>query len=977
MSEPSLLERIAAPVTLQTAWDSVRRKAGAAGVDRVSVTAWERDAPARLAALSAAVLDGSWRPSAVLRVYPSNDPKRPLGIPTVGDRLLQRAIADVLAPRLDPLLSPAAWAYRKGRSVPQALAEVERHLEAGCRFFLRTDIESFFDRIDQERLLAALAPHVPDERVLRMVGRIIRARVLEGATEHLATEGVPQGAGLSPLLSNVYLRPVDAALLAAGYPFVRYADDMLVVAHSAEETADALDLLARETDALGLKLGPRKTERGHVGEGFTFLGVRFGPEGRGPARRSLEALHARADELVRGAAPPPEGTDGNASTAAQEYALGALRDLLDRWSEHYGWLRAVDVLSHPVLLGLVVSEAPTQRQRQKGLAARRKRLSGSAPAWVHAALAEQWAAWDLPAPLLIDVAAAVRAATDGRTEDAAPLRPRLLVALAVAPERGDGVLAALADPGGDGLAAALGAAGRPALAHLVREGLFDRREGAATDTEAAAGRPPGAALAPPGDVEALAGALDAVFVGRDGLHGVLAPDARGQPTVCPVRRPLTADRWRAHLEGSGTLALYPLRADGTLRVGVLRVRVPRSALVGPTRPETLAGQVLDAAARLVRAAERLGLPVLHEHLAPAGGRIERRIWAPLAGPLPLRDARALLVRLRSEAGEILPPVLCEAVPANDHAARDEGPSVLLPLAPGAAFEDVAGRPLADPSRRVREMRWWTPAQVFALVRRGPLAPDRLAARGRDPRAVFHKLARIERVAAGCAVLRALTAKALDLGLLEGVEVQTLFEFLGHVPVQGREALVRLAAIVGEDAERVVDRRLARLGAHPVSCGRIRQRLPALTCRVGCDCRFQGIDRWAYPTPVLHTLRVTDIPAFRGAKRPPAAGPPPQAPRPADAAMAARPEVPPSGGETDPFVALADRWLALRSQVEGVQRALARAEAALHAHFDAVGSDALRTPRGTLVRIWDEHGRYDLQIQIGAPAPESPTKGEDP
>ena len=837
-----LLRRVASIGTLAAAWRAVRQRAGAPGIDRVSVVAFAERADTELQRLSEELAGGAYRPAPALRVYPAHDRKRPLAIPTVRDRIVQRAVASVLGPVLEPTFADAAFAYRKGRSVQGALRTVDGHLGDGLRYYLRTDVEKFFDRIDQERLLRELRRDVEDEALLRLVRRLVRARVLEGAAAELMHEGVPQGSALSPLLSNVYLRPFDQAVLAAGYPLVRYADDMLVVCRTHDQTADALDLLTREAAALGLRLGPRKTQRGHLGDGFTFLGVRFGPEGRGPARGALVALEQRAADLVAAVGASGDGTE----------AVAALGALLRRWERYHGPLQPRDCGSLAVALGclLQLGSGDLDRPRSRAFGSWRLRhaVVRGAPGWLHVAAAEAWAAVEHEAALLWDAAAAL-AGHDGGLSDAG--RRRLAAALGVSSEQASAVLEALAR-GSDELAGLLGAAGRSRLAAVVRRGLLRTKE---TST-----RGGGAAAEPTAIVDdAVRQRLAELVSGAEGRHAMRQPDGRGHLRYLAVPRPLASARWAAHLSGEAQLAVYLLRSDRCLRVVSLLVRVPRRAVAELGADHPIAARLVDAAARLARAAEGLGVGTLLERLGPYAVRL----WIPLAGPVPQRHGRALLVRICDAAGRLEEPLVCDRQPSSDHCNRPPGPLVPLPLGrgsarPGRGFITLSGRPVPDLLGHLQQLEPTDPGQVLALVRRGPLAtpsPDDAEAM---TKALLSDLPRAARVLQRCHLLSELAAKAKVLGHLEAAEVRTLYEVLGFLPGEGVAALRGLLALTGTQDERAVRRRVRSLPPQPVSCARIRGRLARVTVGLDCSCRFVGLRPGEYPTPLLHTLRPAEL-----------------------------------------------------------------------------------------------------------------------
>jgi len=751
-AEAGLLERIAAPINLHTAYKAIRARDAGPGIDRISARFYAQKAEERLDRLSTILLEGGYRPSPVMRLWPRHDPWRPLSVPTVEDRIVQRAISLVLGPILEPTFSRASWAYRKGRSVSGALDVVQRHLDDGLRFYLRTDVEKFFDTVDQGRLLQMLCRDITDKRVTRLIKKLIMARVLEGAAFHLQTEGVPQGSGLSPLLSNVYLRPLDDAVLAAGYPLIRYADDMLILCKTYAQTAEALDFLSRQVEKLGLRLGARKTRRGHLGDGFTFLGARFGPQGRGPAARALKALTARARTLV-------EENDSDEARAK-------LRALGRTWAEYHGPLAAQDINALPVLLGAPLA-TPERSELLRGYAERRVALASSGPPWMHVALAEVWnRRQPKPGLLLMDVVAAAAGGLDDRLES------RVRGLMAVPDQSWKSVLAVLGRPD-DRLASVLGQAGCGALAREARRGLPGTRavikgRGSRIEVRSLDGKPE--------DLEPLVQPLSRIFSGCEERHAVLSRDRRGHSRYFPVEQPLTERHWRGHLAGKSPRGLFLVRADQTILVAWIKVRVTRRDMPAGEELKTLPALVADAAATLARTAEKLGLSVLIED---SGHSLERRLWFPFGAPLGLRDARALVVRVSNEAGLPVPPVRTVIEPSTDRIRKGPGPLVPLPLGwhgqtrRRGRFVDTAGTPIPDVVNYLQGLEATRIEQVHRLVRRGPLAAGGSGTGGASVESLLAGLPRILSISRGCGLLRALVEKARDLGHLSGEESQTL------------------------------------------------------------------------------------------------------------------------------------------------------------------------------------------------------------
>jgi RNA-directed DNA polymerase len=219
---------------LLRAWHRVRANGGAAGVDGITIEdfpTWLRD---HWSEVKASLLDGSYRPTPVKRheIPKRNGGKRPLGIPTVVDRVIQQAILQVLQPLFDPDFSESSYGFRPCRSAHDAIKRVRQILDNGYTWVVDIDLSKFFDRVNHDVLMSRIARKVKDKRVLRLIGRYLRAGVAVKGKVEPTTEGVPQGGPLSPLLANIVLDDFDKELERRRHRFVRYADDFLIFVKS-------------------------------------------------------------------------------------------------------------------------------------------------------------------------------------------------------------------------------------------------------------------------------------------------------------------------------------------------------------------------------------------------------------------------------------------------------------------------------------------------------------------------------------------------------------------------------------------------------------------------------------------------------------------------------------------------------------------------------------------------------------------------
>jgi len=291
----SLIDKVYDPRTLQAAWKKVAANKGAAGVDKISIKRFKSDAQLYLKELERDLCNGVFWPSPVKRVHiPKGRRKtRPLGIPTVKDRIVQTALKMVLEPIFEKEFFKTSYGFRPGRGCKDALREVDRRLKEGYTWVVDADVKSYFDTIPHNLLMDRIREKVSDGKVLNLIERFLKQEIMEDMKSWNPISGTPQGAVLSPLLSNVYLHQLDLTLYQNGYKMIRYAGDWVVLCRSMEEAKAALSLMQSWIDQNGLQLSPEKTHIGNWlenGHGFEFLGYRFEEGWRYVRSKSLKKL---------------------------------------------------------------------------------------------------------------------------------------------------------------------------------------------------------------------------------------------------------------------------------------------------------------------------------------------------------------------------------------------------------------------------------------------------------------------------------------------------------------------------------------------------------------------------------------------------------------------------------------------------------------------------------------------------------------
>jgi RNA-directed DNA polymerase len=322
-----LLVAVLARDNLARAWKRVKSNKGAPGIDGVTIADWPEHARAHWPAQREQIQAGRYRPQAVRRVdIPKPDGgQRQLGIPTVTDRVVQQAIAQVLTPIFDPTFSESSFGFRPGRNAHQAIRQVQAHVKDGYRWAVDIDLAKFFDTVNHDLLMSLLGRTIADKRLLRLIGRYLRAGVLVGEHPQPSEVGTPQGGPLSPLLANILLHQLDCELERRGHRFARYADDMIILVKSERAAKRVMQSLTHFLQAsLKLTVNLAKSKVAPVGE-CSFLGfVIVGKKIRW-TDKALQNFKHRVRELT-----------GRSWGVSMDYRMHKLNQYLRGWFGYFG-----------------------------------------------------------------------------------------------------------------------------------------------------------------------------------------------------------------------------------------------------------------------------------------------------------------------------------------------------------------------------------------------------------------------------------------------------------------------------------------------------------------------------------------------------------------------------------------------------------------------------------------------------------------
>lgn len=326
----SLIDKVYADRTLELAWAKVKSNAGGSGVDHITVARFAKDCPRGLLDLKEQLRKASYQPRPVKRVWipkPGTNEKRPLGIPTVRDRIVQTALRMVIEPIFERHFAEHSYGFRPGRGCKDALRRVQSLLDEGHTWLVDADLKACFDTIPKDRLMSRVEDRIADSRVLTLIRGYLDQGVMEELTMHEPTErGTPQGAVISPLLANIYLDPLDHLLAACGVEMVRYADDFVLLCRGEEAAKAALARVQTWVAENGLTLHPEKTRLVDATQpgGFDFLGYHFERGYRWPRRKALDRFRDKVRELT----PRKSGE-------SLEATVTKLNDMLRGWFGYF------------------------------------------------------------------------------------------------------------------------------------------------------------------------------------------------------------------------------------------------------------------------------------------------------------------------------------------------------------------------------------------------------------------------------------------------------------------------------------------------------------------------------------------------------------------------------------------------------------------------------------------------------------------
>lgn len=347
----SLVDKVWKMSNLRVAFDAVKRNDGAAGVDNISIGTFERDLDKQLERLQRELQQGQYQPRPARRKWIDklgSGSKRPLGIPTIRDRVVETALKQVIEPIYEQEFHNCSYGFRPGRSAKGALSQVDQLIENGNLAVVEVDIQGYFDNINHDKLLELVSEKISDGRILALIESMLKRGVMDKERLCETQEGTPQGGVISPLLANIYLNGLDHRMSASGYQMVRYADDFVILCESMGQAEICLSELRQWTDEMSLTLHPEKTATVDMsirGSSFDFLGYCFSHTPRGHHQRRVSDKSKR--KLRNKLRPYLKRTNGLSMDATVSKLNPILRGWFDYFRESHprslsemsGWVR--------------------------------------------------------------------------------------------------------------------------------------------------------------------------------------------------------------------------------------------------------------------------------------------------------------------------------------------------------------------------------------------------------------------------------------------------------------------------------------------------------------------------------------------------------------------------------------------------------------------------------------------------------------
>ncbi len=838
-----IFEQIYDSENLRKAWDRVPRKSPA-GIDRVTCDMFTKNLSTHLHTLQRQLKEGTYQPMPVV-VFDKNKKKhstRLIGISTVRDKVVQQAVLQVIGPVFDRMFLPCTFAYRPGKSALAAVKNAGQCIEKGNLWVLQMDVANFFDSMDHGLLTDLLRRVVDEKPFLRLLSRLLKAKIFKEMGLFDTVAGTQQGSGLSPLLSNIYLHPLDMFMWQRFREnYIRYSDDITVFADEREKLEEMRELLVQGLTEMKLRENSEKTTIRHVSSGIVYLGYCMDTKGRGPDKKSVEHLQNRLRNFDR-----VRKTDDVADKKKE------IRRIIRGWYNYYHTLRPVEP---PNILSLLVLAELADECKDSSLS---RDLLKKSPQFRHNhpdiafQLGEMFTSHGMQHQAMREYA---------RTLEISP-----------EDERAKGKVRSMQENEGDIHEAIKKTQlllhhnphyleGYQKLIRYYNElGLFGFAEKAhekALEIDAeSAGHLSGEKdsvfmpdLSAAFDYRRIDAELFlSVFKGRAGIHAKQWVDERGKWGFNRVDRPMKKKDVMSHLQGETTLGVYPVNAEDHVHFIVFDVDTAKRRILESDAGdlENFRKKSHEDILRIKNACQETGIRMYTEDSGYKG----RHGWVFFTRPCAASAALRLGQEIMKKAGGPSEGMIWELFPMGK---SDRHNSIIkLPLGINrknkrrCLFLSDAGEPIMDQGLFLKTLTYNDLEKI-----KGFSADENPAEENTEK--LFPDLsAGLQKMVQKCKFVNLLIRKVRETHYLNHYERMCLLYTLSFAGEEGTRFLHRVIAYCINYSQDITQKHIDRRKSSPISCAKIGEYFPDLAKSLPCNCRFT-LPPGSYPSPVLYLL----------------------------------------------------------------------------------------------------------------------------
>ncbi len=842
-----IFDRIYETGNLEEAWAKVRMAKTPPGIDRISCDDFSKNLSMNLHTIGKQLREEAYRPLPVV-VFDKRKEKgksRTIGLSAVRDKVVQQAVLRVIGPYFESEFLPCSCAYRPKRSALSAVKKAGDLVKSGNLWCLQMDVERFFDTMDHNILLELIRKRIDEKPLPRLISRLLKAKIFKEMGLFDNTVGSQQGSGLSPLLSNIYMHPMDLFLWKKyGENYLRYSDDITLLATEKSTVEEARQIIERCLNEMKLSTNKDKTTVQHVSGGIVYLGYHIDIKGQGPDRKSVQQLQRRLEQFdkIRKSDNVPE-------------KLGEIKAVIRGWYNYYKSLKPVkppNILSLIALVSLAgeVGETGTAREllRQSGDYKQNHPQVAYELGELYAAMGmENRAMREYAKTLELDPAREtakekVRALQEDET-DIYKAIDKIQLVLHHNPVYREGYLK---------LAEYYSELGLYGFAEKAHEKALE------IDDDAGQAPPsPQTPVSPPEtdgfDYRSLDQELFlSIFSGRKDAHARQWIDDRGRWGFMRVDRPLKKKDIYKHLKGEITLAVYPVTESDTVNFIVFDVDTAKRKLL-ESDGEAVAAFRKKAHEDVLRIKTVcLGLE-LKLYIEDSGYK-GRHGWLFFAEPVPATTALKLGQEIMKKAGGPSESMIWELFPMGKSDRHKS--TIKLPLGLNrknnrrCLFLNDGGEPVENQSLFLRTIERNDQQRFTQLT-----GNDQKASPDGDGKSspLANIPAGLQKMVAGCHVIRHLVAKAADTNYLTHYERLCLLYTLTFAGDEGCDYLHRVIAYCVNYNRQYTARKIELRKNSPISCAKISEYFPVLVESLDCDCTFENRPMGSYPSPALYLL----------------------------------------------------------------------------------------------------------------------------